>query len=1541
MSSEFAPRSRHANMSSGLPDAMVEHLGGFCGTAVFDIPAELVQKALALQALRTDADADDTTPTELATDRVVAAALAIDSRTKKPTEDDVRTLRTAVRALAAQIDPHWRQLHPVEAQDIDFSTIGLKRKGVNRPLRRIMRNFHSQSAEVSSAVAHVSISMTDVDRRNARICHAARARLPQHAGPHTLETLPAGVTPRDAIVAQLTPALLDDIRDQVLGHIDDAFLTNVRRHAKKAGGALWNAIADDDKELTRTRAQLVSEMLDLGNPQSGLSRALDALAPRLLEHPRLATLRGLERHDTILRIAAETFDQVMQPSAEEAERTADLIIELGEELQRNCDSIHLEAMRRLRRESENLPPDCPSEVVAEMVERATKQTSKQIDTERTRIFDEFRRRNGGEFGCTMLSEQIRENCNIEYYKSLMLPGGVWGTVSRVVLAALAVIKGPAGIAISVAGAALGQYAAAIASQASAGATGAASADLRPFDSAQTIRGMVDPQIYWNQRNLSKTMQKIGQQTLAEYTRPDSPAGLECRCKVHELEVAKGYDLQARHDLAPELFVLAEYADHMMGRDHFGLDNALPPPLRVAALLLEYADELPDLHQLQTPGQPMSEAHRRTVIAALIEAIHRRSENDPVADVETMARRVRDRVDELVQASGLDRQAMADDTTPDIVAMHAGGIEFMALIRLFMSTVGVTEQALFESKGFLSAQYRGLLVSAIVGFVGQILVGIGAVIAIPAAIAHGGPLAGLGAGLFFAALSYGVGSFSRDAGSVAWYHADRRAQSHAIVYGLMRSAHAKPLTGDRNRYRASILKAIHGNHVPLYTRRMTQLAASVRAEWETQLMKGSSRQAQMGFEFLHLLEQTSTARPRPRFAAELAGRSMDAMHEVAAARKHKGVIDTHFAAMDLVSASSDAAQQLLRKPVSAINDTAQAYLSDRDAYGIRQSYRYADKHPDLFPDEEGAIPLSAELSTLRAQARECFDAHLVQHADEPDFQLPLVMLESLKVALRTPIADDETEIWLARIEVELTRDGLLSDGAPIGDAASLGLSAMPSQRAGLLLAKQRKHAVEIEERQRAMRILLKDLLALQAGDYDAIQDPLGIIESSLQSFSKAGHISRHYRVNNDLVFLAFTRGTARFAGQVIPITWRGAAAAVVVLATGALAIAQAVDKTGDIVLEKLDQEAIDAMEAQGIKPTSLQADGFAPKYSSLASTLFGNTMNAVQPVTNPLTFQIGSQTQFLRGGTVPNDPTLHSLIVHSVQDMQHYRLANNHWTGEAVGPDSLLEFLRTNAGTTQLKLQVDRKLKPLPDADLLDADDRIRWRRARAQSKRGWFTRLGNYKPSRYVRDLTYAVRGRHHYDQVQNDLHRLAAGLTVAGYELASMGAPIDAPVESELSPGVRRYVSALIANLLRQPNVLPTLFHDPAPATAREQHAVLLEIAERNPWYLLQLVHMHRAWREAEGDVADARSLAIFQERLTEDIERVALPLAERRLRQAIALCDEIPLPPGQEQELRDELDRTREDVEAMSPGPARQHLEDLLDRFATALDHAQATWL
>ena len=1232
-----------------------------------------------------------------------------------------------------------------------FPLTGFDASGVQWAGRRFDRRMHRESADISSKVGRVSPSLLRVERDNRRFLaqlQARRSGLAELARLHGVGALPRGVDRSDVVLAQFTPVLLADIRDQLLGHMDDAFFVNLRRNARKAGGALWNRLRGDDHALTRTRSQLVAEMLDLSNPASALRLAVAEAAPAMFRHASIADMPALQRSELVLRLATGTIDQVMRPTADEAKRAAGLVVELGDAAQHSFDRIHLDAMRRLTTAVARLPRGAHESAVDALVNDAAADTGRRINAARRHCFDEFRRRNGGEFGYNSLSEQVRENANVEFYKTLLVPGAAWAGVARLATAALATVGGPAAIGLTVASTAVLQYATAVASQASAGATGAAVVDLRPYDSARLAKAQLDPQTYWNQRNLSRAVLKIGRQALHEYARPGNPAAANCRRQVRAIEQERNYDLAARSALAPELLALAEYHDFMLDRQPGGLDQALPPPVRIAALLHAYADELPPL----SPGVPVDAAAREAVMLALVAAIERRSAKQPPADAATLVGRAHRHVEALLEASGLDHAALGSSLAPDAAAMHAGGVDFMELIQTMLHACGLTEQAMFESRAFLSAQYRGLLANAVSGLAIQLLVGVAAFFGISAATAAGGPGAGFGAGVLFALVSYATGSVSRDAGAVAWYRHDREGQTDAQLYRVLRSPDARPVTGDRQRHVAAVEAAVRANHVPLHKRRTDQLFASVRAAWETELVRGSGKQAQAGFDMLHVLEQDPANTGGSRCAAQLAGLSLDFQHEAVAIQKHQAVIDTHTVSLGIVAATAASALDMLQVPDDGIRETARKFGQDRERYGIRDSYEYRRRHARFFADEQGHVTALDDLHRLRERSCRLLDDYLQRHAADPSFYLSRGELDSLATALRTPIADEQTELWLARSELALAGRGQLSeDDLP----HHLAHSALPADRVAALRLRRGRLSGDIEEHGRAMRLLSRDLMALKAGRFDAVQDPLGIVAASIGSFSDAGQISRFYRLNNDQAFISFIRGTGRFAGQVVPVTWRGAAAAVVTLAAGGLAIAQPTAHVGEFTLN--------AIGADGVKHLRL-----APKFGSLASPLASNVMNAVQPETNPITFQSSGQIQFLRGGFAPADPSFECLLKAGAADGEAFADLPLYWGEGPVPAAGILDFLHTRAGATQLKLQLDRHLEPPADMALLDTADQQLWRRARAQSKRSATTRLDALKPVNAWRSLTYARNARHHFDQIQHDRHVLAASLAAAGRSVAS-----------------------------------------------------------------------------------------------------------------------------------------------------------------------------
>ena len=1526
------PAAAHsaATPPAGTQADDIQAIGDFCIAAHDQDPARLLAATDALaQRLGPRFGMADLAP---AWAEMLAAA-AVAAQQPAPSEADVSALREATLRMARAIDPRWSRMHPLPAQGTQFPKTGFGQLSLNGKRRKAMRFIHLASATVASKVGLASPSLRRVMQHGETQLAALRGRQPPLAALHGAPVLPAGVTPREVVLAQWPPNMLRDLRDQVLEHMDDAFVTNLKRNAKKAGGALHKLISEDDRELTHTRSQLVAEMLALDQPDSALNRALEQLAPRMLLHRPLAAMGALERSDLVLKLACETLDGIMQPTAVQAHRTAELVAELGPAGQRTFDRIHVDAMKRLQAAVSALPEGSSAKTIQKLVDRETRRTSEQIDEARNGLFKDFRRRNGGEFGFDSLSEQVRENTNIEYYKSVLLPGAVWASGARLVGAAFTVIGGPVGLALTVASAAVLQYVTAVTAQVSAGATGAAAADLKPFDSAVMPKPLVDPEVYWNQRNLGATVQKIGMDALHAYTRPGNAAAKACRATVHRLEADLGYDQKARGALSPELFALTEYHDFMMGVDAGGLDQAIPAPIRIARLLHSFADELPSLKNLMPDGSDMSEATRRTVIESLIEAIDRRSGKTPPADVATIAARARQHASDMLEKGGVDRDGFAAFMAPDASAMHAGGVDFGSLIQTLLQSSGLMEQGLFDSKGLLSAQYRGLLVNAVVGIVVQVAIGLAAFFGISALTVIGTPAAGFGAAVAFTALSFAAGFISRDAGAVSWYKKDREAQTASNVYRAMRLPDGRPMVGDHTRHLEQIEKSILANHVPLYKRRMDQLLYSLRAAWEKELVLGSARQAQLGVDMLHALENDPLEADEPRFAAELAGQSLDAMHEATSVRKHQAVIDTHEASMKLVSTTARAAQEVLRQPNAAIQETADDYLQDRERYGIRASYRYRQKNLRFFPDASGQVPARVALDKLRALARAAFDRHLQRHHDKPGFTVSEGELESLKTALRTPHADDETELWLGRIERQLRDADQLSKG---DRPHHLDFSGIPQDRVAALRQRHLSQAAKVEEHQRAMRIITNDLMAQQAGRFEDIQDPLELIRRSLAHFSDAGQFSRFFRTNNDLAYIAFARGTARFAGQIFPVNIKGVIVDVIVLAGGGLAIAQGSGANfGALTFGKLDAQQIQELQAQGIELSALQLKGFQPKLGALVGPLATGLMNAMQPETNPTTFQTSAQLQSFRAGFTVDDPSFESLARASAQDRRHFQASADHWGAGLISPDSLISFLHTNAGATQLKLRLDRQLKKLPDAKHLPRQERIRWSDARKLSRRGWNTRLGTFLPSRYWHDLTYATNARHHFDQVQSDRHQLAATLVVAGHRLAAMGAPADPPLQGKLDSTCVEFASAMLHNMLLDPEAAQALFADEPPDSPAEQHAIVMQAVMRNPWYLLRLVHfaMDRLDPDDQHHQARFDNLDAFRTLLATDVLQASMPLAVRKLEHDIELCAARPMTAERLVELGADLRQSRLDVEAMPAGPEQQQLVVLVGRFAEGL--------
>jgi len=1409
-----------------------------------------------------------------------------------------------------------------------FPLTGFGHGGVNGWRVAAARWVHGRSALVASGVALTSPTLRRVGRQNRE--HLTRA--------------PQGDTPRDILLSRLSPSLLDAIRDQVLEHLDDAFLTNLRRHIRKAGGRVRQSLRPDGGELTRTRAQLVAEMIDLGRPASALNRALERLAPALLARRPFAAMGPLERDDALLKIAAETFDCLMQPTAEQAHRTAMLVAELGAQGQEAFDRIHTQALRDLLQALAALPEGSTTEAMSRLAQRHAARTSKRIERSRTQLFDTFRRRNAGQFGYHCLSEQVRENSNLEYYRSLTLPSALWGTGARVLTAALALGGGGVGVALSVTMTAVLQYVTAVTAQASAGATGAASADLKPFDSALVPRAIIDPEVYADQRHLAATVQRIGQQALEAYTQPGNPAALACRRTVQRLE-RLGYDQAARQALAPELYALCDYQAHMLGIDSAGLDQAVPPPVRIAALLHAFVDSLPALppELLQRPDDAI-----RTVVQQLVEAIDHRSTQVPPADSATIAARTHEHARALMRHAGMDRQALGALLAPDAAALHAGGVDFIALVHTLLQSSALMEQALFQSRGLLRAQYRGLYVNAAVGLAVQLVIGVAAVFGIGAATAAGTPAGGFAAAVGFAALSLAASAISRDAGAVAWYRQDIRSQTDAHLYREMRSPLARPVAGDPDQHVKGIEKALLANHVPLYKRRRDQLCASLRAAWEKELILGSDLQAQQGWQMLAWLERHDrrgpTSGPKKAdggFAAELAGRSMAAMHRAASVGKHQATIDTHEAGRRLVDSAARAAQAVLQTPSTDIGSTADAYRQDEHRHGVRGAYRWRERNREFFPDagQDGAVPARLAIDTLRARARACVDRYLTQPGVPLAVTLGRSDLESIKTALRTPHADDASELWLAGLQHRLHAQGRLVEVAAPFPLFAAAEPISPRSSAAAHAWRESHHArgARIEEHQRAMQIIARDMLALQGGRFGDILDPLGVIGASLAHNALAGQISRYYRVNHDLAFVAFTRGTARFAGQVFPVTLRGAATGALILAGGALAILQVSGPhLGDFRVEKLSPADAQELMAQGIHPAALQMKGIAPRVAGLAGPLAAGAMNVLQPQTNPFTFQSGGQIQSFRGAFVGGDPSFGSLVEAGAQDAPHFAGQTDPWSGEPADPGAVLGFLSTRAGATQLKLRIDRRLQALPDLADASAGDRMRWRDAQRRSREPWNARLGGFLPSRYFHDLSYGKNARKHFDQVQADRHRLATALVVAGHRLASLGAPAEPLMPSDPHPEVTTVADAMIRRLLLLPDVAAQLFVGSPPPGRDAQRAVLSQAAADNPWYLLRLLQFALSRLDPDDPAVDRawlRQLHALRIRLTEDVLRTTVPQVERQLRHAIGLCGETPMPHGRWSELRELLERSQRDTESMAGGEARRHLRGLVAELADAV--------
>ena len=1401
---------------------------------------------------------------------------------------------------------------------------------VNGKCRSASRWVHGRSAILAAHTALASPSLHRVRQNN--LAQLARVQ----AGP----SAPTAASARDDALARLTPALLDAIRDQILEHLDDAFLTNLRRHLYKAGDLLVRELKPDDPAdpagITRTRASLVAEMFALDDPQSAFNQALQRLAPALAGRGPIDAMHPLERADLVLKLAAETIDCVMRPTPEQARRTARLLVELGEQGQCTFDRIHTESLRSLQHALSRLPPGTSQEWACAVAARQAAETTERINRARKELFDTFRRRNGGEFGYHSLSEQVRENANIEYYRSLLLPGAQWGAVSRLVSGALVTIVGPVGLALATTATAVSMYVTAVTSQLSVGPTGAAGQDTRHFDSAAMPKPAFDPEVYANQRELADTVQQIAQRALQAYTRPGNPGAQACRLNVQRLEY-KGYDQAARDALALPLYALCDYHDHMLGSDSAGLDQAVPPPIRIAALLQTFAAELPSLCPLRAGSAPPDEAACRTVVQSLIEAINRRSDRTPPADAATIAARTRAYVEALQQRSGMDRAALAAALSPDAVALHAGGVDFVALIRTLLQSCGMLEQSLFQSRGALSAQYRGLLVNAAVGLALQIAIGLAAFFGISAASAAGTPAAGFGATVAFTALSLAASALSRDRGAVTWYRHDIRSQGDAQLYRLMRLPGAAPVAGDPAEYLAMVEKAVQDNHSPLYEKRYTQLFHSLRAAWEMELIRGSHEQAEQGWRLLALLEPldpASRADPAGGFAAELAGRSMEAMHRAGTVAKHQSFIDTHALGRTLVGSAAASAEAVLGAPDAHIQAAADAYIHEEKRYGLRQSYGYRDRHPDYFQDADGTIPAQVELDALRLRARGCFERHLEHQRGMAGLRLFRGDFEALKTCLRVPRSDEATELWIAGLQRRLEVAGELVD-QPV-DLPLRG-TRLPLARVRAWRGVHRACAARIEEHQRAMRLVVKDMLALKSGRFAEVQDPLGVIAASLAHDGLAGQISRVYRTNDDIYYIAFIRGTARFAGQVIPVTLHGAATSVLMLAGGVIAILQASGPhIGEFRIGKLSPDEVHELVAQGIQPSKLQLTGALPRFGNITTPFAAGGMNGIQPEGNPITFQKSQQAATFTGAFLNGDASFTSLIQGSAADLGGFAGALDRWSGEPAPTDGVLVFLATHAGSTQNKLRVNLRLSPLPDIRHLARHDRFRWDQARRQSTQAWNARLGGFGPSRFLRDLGYARNARHHFKQVQADRHGLATSLTVAGHRLASLGAPADPLVHSDMQPELVAFTDAMLLRLLQEPGIAARLFVGAVPPGLAAQHQVILRAACANPWYLLRLVDFYRDRLDpqaAGGEGPLRRQLDDFHRVLTHDVLRATLPVVEQQLRHAIALCAEQPMPSGRLAELQELLARTTGDVARMGDGSARRGLQALLGDLAGAV--------
>lgn len=1250
-------------------------------------------------------------------------------------------------------------------------------------------------------------------------------------------------------------------------------------------------------------------------------------------------MSAMERDALVLRLSTAIIDEGCKPSEEEAGRAAAIVMKLGPQLQRETEQIHLECMRAVKtavEEAEHIfkasnlgarlkhPIDSQARML-EIVNAEVEKCSEKIRKAADRTFKQFRKEFGFEFGYNDTRTRLRENSGLEYYRHLLAYGSRWGAAFGLIGRALSLIE-PVGVGrgLQLANQAISIVAGAVLSQANAGLISSARSLYHIFDTADPPKGLYDAQLFKIERTRAHAVQALAVKAAAAYADPDNPAHQACAARFGAMQ-ARGYDAGRLLALATDLHALCGLDLHLNGDKSIGIDDAVPPAARIAWLLHKHLDALPNLHSLCASAGTMTGPERAVVIESLTRAICTGTQREDL-DVHALAQEIARVGLQAQQASGMDDDTYRRAVTPGEPMLRTCGTEFGTVIQKMMETTLRKEKELFGSRSLLSAQFKGLRRNAIGTAIVMVVFAAGGVVAIGAAASVSGPAGAAGVGAGFTLGAAWATKATRNNAAALWFREDCHGQTDYQLFNLLHPQHYSPFAGQagQDRIRQNIMEAFAKTHMPLYDKFMGRIRLSMNALQEDQCIKASQAQARMGADLLAAIESFQTD-GRGTSVARMVGLEFETERKAGNAKKHKAVLDEAGAMAASVRTLAELGKsQIQPEEPQEFDDIADEHAaSQMKSWAVRRSKKYVAKQARFVPGASGKTAAHAQIEDLRARVRSRFDGYLAYGAGDPSFKVSQAEWDGVQTVIVLSHEDSETAQWLAATEARMRRDGIL---------AADSMEAFHLDRLQVAGAEQlHKHwnarAQKLEERIRMGQIIMDDMLNLETGRFDAIQDPTGTIGKHLRSPIE-GYEDYKYNSINNLGAVAAYRGYYRAMSAIFPASVLGFLS--FGLQVGSMVV-QIADTAG--LLPKLrimqDVPAFEKFDSQGNK---LATSGITANATALGSTVQANAMNLLQPFGNPGTFAAGNRKDLLFGAYMAGHPAFTAYLDKVTANSLSYALWKKQWTDARIDVEQTVSAMTHTIGTNKQKSHAHaRAHRPGLKMTRIEASA---WAKAVSQSKNSCFTRIAELlDPESVFRNIRYGKYARLHYDKTGLDRRGLAMYFAFIAALASANSTPhaasaadiaqIDKMAAAVLrSPAAHGELSAALAEL----GMPGAQDGDPAELAAR-----LREGALHDPWLRLLLstafLRTLPPPEDPPGTAGHAAARA-FAAAAIEQVEADACHVIEAKLRQCLQSA-QSPLALHDLQDLQRAASRARAQL-----GQLRMVRPDLADRYQPLLD-------